>query len=79
MVIVIDNDPLKKNLFIIENDLNLLRQIKIPTIFLDQETGLGLVSAVKNSSEDVVLGIDFQLNKAVDVTQVMAVLTVDDF
>jgi hypothetical protein len=40
MVVVFDNDPLKKNLFIIENDLNLLKQIKIPTVFINRETGL---------------------------------------
>lgn len=34
MVIVVDNDPVKKNLYIIENDLSLLRQIKIPIIFV---------------------------------------------
>ena len=34
MVIIVDNDPIRKNLYIIENDLNLLKQIKIPTIFV---------------------------------------------
>ncbi len=34
LIIVMDNDPSKKNLFIIENDLALLKQIKIPTIFV---------------------------------------------
>lgn len=68
MAIVIDNDPKKSNLFIVENDLNLLRQIKIPTIFMDQKTGLNLLSVVKNSSEDFIISIDFQLRKSIDVT-----------
>ncbi len=79
MVIVIDNESTKKNLYIVENDLTLLWQIKIPTIFLDQETGLGLLSAAKNANEDVILAIDFPMTKAVDHSHIMIVNTVDDF
>ena len=79
MVMVVDDDPNTKNLFIIENDLNLLKQIKIPTIFISQETGMELITAMKNSSEDLVMAIDFPLVKSVDVAFINVVLTVDDF
>ena len=40
---------------------------------------MGLLSAAKSTEDDLVISIDFELVKAVDITNIMVVLTVDDF
>jgi hypothetical protein len=40
---------------------------------------MALLSAMKDSSEDLIIGIDFPLVKSVDMAFLNTVLTIDDF
>lgn len=78
MLIVADNEPESKNLFMVENDVVLLTKIKIPVIMISQQDAANILLALQDPAEKTMMSIDFPVMKSEVYATIKNILQIDD-